>query len=91
MRNGSKYWFEYHCYESDKSADAALWYHSHQRATILQQIEPGYGKTMKARLENGEPAVYRIKFNDEFIADAFEDELMVTKKHFCRPNPPTNT
>lgn len=82
--------FEYHCYEGHDSADAQLWYRSHQKVTVLKQTEKGAGKTKLERANNGQPAVYRVRFADGYIAEAIEDELMDSRKGFFRPNPPKN-
>jgi hypothetical protein len=82
-------WFEYHCYEGHDSADAQLWYHSHQQVKILKICFNGTGATPEERAENGHPAGYTIQFNNGFKADVFEDELMKDKKDFFRPNPPS--
>ena len=81
------YWFEYHCFESDESCDAKLWHHSHQRVKILGLVEPGYGKNELNRGEEGQPAVFNVKFADGFKYDAYEDELMSSKRSFVRPAP----
>ena len=85
---GKSYWFEYHCLESEESCDAELWHHSHMKAKVLSLEEPGYGKTMKERGEEGQPAVYKIQFEDGFKHSAFEDEILESPKHFFRPSPP---
>ncbi len=81
--------FEYHCLESEDSADAELWYRSHQIVTVLSLVEPGGGETQEERAENGEPAVYRVRFSDGFTVDVYEDELSDTKEVWYRPDPPT--
>jgi hypothetical protein len=88
---GSKCWFEYHCYEGKDSADAHLWYRSHQPITIVSLIEKGYGKTQQERGDNGHPAMYKIRFQDGFEGGVFEDEIMDSKKEFYRPDPPRKT
>lgn len=88
LKLGIRRYFEYHCFESDQSCDAALWYRSHQRVRVLELVEPGYGKTKADRADNGQPAVYKVGFNDGFVGDVFEDELYSTKKQFFRPDPP---
>lgn len=80
--------FEYHCWESSQSSDAELWYRSHQRVTVLRIVEPGVGRTFMERCEAGNPRVFRIRFEDGFEGDAFEDELVRSRKEFCRPSPP---
>ena len=87
---GRELWFEYHCFESEKSSDAELWHHSHQKATVIA-IAPNDGMeipTFEERLNCGQPIVYKIRFKDGFESDAAEDELMDNKKNFERPNPP---
>ena len=85
---GNTYWFEYHCYEGHDSADAQLWYRSHQKVKVLSLVEKGYGKTKIERGDNGQPAVDKIQFEDGFIGDAMEDEIMYSTSEFFRPNPP---
>ena len=87
---GSTVWFEYHCWEDPKSADAQLWYHSHQRVTIIGFAEnDGMDiPTQKERAEAGQPICYQVRFADGFTDTACEDELLTDKKQFCRPNPP---
>ena len=80
--------FEYHCLESPKSADAQLWYRSHQQVRVLGISERGVGLTFTERCENACPRMYRIRFADGFERDAFEDELVRDAKHFCSPAPP---
>ena len=38
--------------------------------------------------ENGEPRVYRARFEDGFEYDVWEDEVMNSPNEFYRPNPP---
>ena len=85
---GKEFWFEYHCLESPSSQDSEIWYHSHQKVKVLDIVELGNGKTKEERLEIGEPRIYKVKFNDDFICDIFEDELLNNKSEFCRPEPP---
>lgn len=85
---GEQMWFEYHCFESEKSCDKHLWKRSHQLVNILDISEMGGGDTMYERLNNGEPRVYRIEFDDGLVGDAFEDELMLSPEEFIRPDPP---
>lgn len=82
---GKTYWFEYHCFESEESCDAELWHRTHKKIKILKLVEKGAGRTKKSRLENGQPAVYSVQFNDGRIFDAFEDEILDSKKQFTRP------
>ena len=79
---GKEFWFEYHCFESDKSGDAQLWYRSHQKVIVI-----GRGEDDHDEFPN-EPKVYRIQFEDGFIGDAWDDELMDSPEDFYRPDPP---
>lgn len=90
LKPGTKRWFEYHCWESNDSADAELWHRSHQQVEVLDcDNAKEYGKyTWKERQEDGNPLVYRIRFADGHVGAAFEDELLYRKSQFCRPNPP---
>lgn len=85
---GKTKWFEYHCLESPASRDAELWYHSHQKIKILSIITPGNGDTPIERGENGEPRSYKVRFEDGFEYDIFEDEVMNSPEEFYRPDPP---
>lgn len=90
IKIGNKYWFEYHCLESHKSCDSEIWYRSHQQVIVIKIMELGFGLTKTERLKNGEPRVYKVKFDDGFEYDVFEDELMNSKDEFYRPDPPKN-
>ena len=83
---GEQAYFEYHCFESEKSCDAELWHRTHQPVTVLKKSEPGMGATLMERGENGAPAVYRIQFKDGYEYDAFEDELMTDPSGYYRPD-----
>ena len=86
---GKEYWFEYHCYENEKSCDAEIWYRSHQKVLVLSISDFGGGDTESERAEFGEPRVYKIRFKDGLEWDVFEDELMNSPEEFFRPNPPS--
>jgi len=83
---GKEFWFEYHCFESDESCDSEIWYRSHQKVKVLSVSEWSLDE-LKDRIEDGQPRVYSVKFNDGFIADVLEDELMESKDEFYRPEP----
>jgi hypothetical protein len=87
---GSKWYFEYHCYEGHDSADAKLWYHSHQVVEILScENDDEFGDlTFEERIDNGTPLVYKVKFSDGFKSEVFEDELCASPEDYCRPDPP---
>lgn len=86
---GSRASFEYHCNESHDSAHAQWWYRSHQRVTVLGVAEcDGLWGTMAERAEAGTPKCYVVRWADGFEATVFEDELLVDRRGFCRPDPP---
>ena len=93
---GDKVWFEYHCWEDDKSQDAELWHHSHQRVTIIR-VAPNdaYTPSMKDPIakeaDRYEAAIligYYVRFKDGFVAEAMEDELLDSRSDFERADPP---
>jgi hypothetical protein len=84
---GKEFWFEYHCLESDESCDSEIWYRSHQKVKVLYVSEWSFDE-LQDRTEDGQPRVYSVKFNDGFIADVLEDELMESTNEFYRPDPP---
>lgn len=85
---GKEFYFEYHCLESPSSMDAEIWYHSHQKCSVLKISALGGGETAIERSQNGEPRCYEVKFKDGFTCDVFEDELMNSEDEYYRPNPP---
>lgn len=87
---GEKAYFEYHCLESHQSADAELWYRSHQEIEILSEEDSDAwdGATLGERTETGHLKVYKVKFSDGFMGTAMEDELFVNPAGFYRPDPP---
>jgi hypothetical protein len=96
-KRGQILFFEYHCWESHASADAELWYRSHQRVKVLGLApNDGYYPKDKVlpihsfadRCEAGCPICYKVKFTDGHIGDVFEDELLDSPKEYQRPNPP---
>ena len=72
----STIYFEYHCWESEDSSDAELWHHTHQQVEVLQNIT----------LDHDEFKMYRVKFNDGFEYDVFEDELLDSPDEYERPD-----
>lgn len=91
IAQGEEKWFEYHCNESHNSADAELWYRSHQKVKILRidNLQDFHeSTTMEERLEDmGSPIVYNIRFEDGFEGSAFEDELLNSPEEYCRKDP----
>ena len=86
---GDRAWYEYHCLESDDSADAALWHRSHQQITVLGRgADEDLGGTFQERAEAGCPNVYQVRFADGYEGTAFEDELLTGPEHYERPAPP---
>ena len=90
---GKRYWFEYHCNESDDSSDAIVWRHSHQQCTLISfdDGEPCFYPTIIERGEAGMVLVYRVRFDDGLEWTVFEDELVDSPDDFYRPDPPTET
>lgn len=95
-RIGSRFWFEYHCWESHESGDAEVWYRSHQQCTVLGFCDPDSGadaapcayETFEERADAGEVLTYRVRFDDGLEWTVFEDELLTSKDDFCRDDPP---
>ena len=90
---GSRPWFEYHCYEGHDSADAAIWYRSHQQATIISVDETCDAfvcgiVTRKERDESACSLMYCVRFDDGHEATVFEDELLDSPAEYYRPDPP---
>lgn len=86
---GSVRWFEYHCLESPTSADAKLWYRSHQKVTVGACENSEYGDlSQDERYEAGCLLAYKVTFSDGFTGTAMEDELLESRKEFYRPDPP---
>lgn len=88
---GVEMYFEYHCWESDKSADAQLWYHSHRKVTVLECNNPEYYdacKTAKGRINNGILLAYQVRFSCGCEFEAMEDELFDRESEYRRPDPP---
>lgn len=82
--------FEYHCYEGHDSADAELWYRSHQPVMVLGVAE-GKGNIALPEQERYEGAaliVYKVRFADGHVGTVFEDELMDDERGYYRPDPP---
>lgn len=69
-------WFEYHCLEAEDSADAALWHRTHQRVTVLRPLA----------LRESDYEMYEIRFADGYVGHVMADELMRSRKQFCRPD-----
>lgn len=72
----AKAWFEYHCFESEQSADADIWQRTHQKVTVLRMLRP----------DESDYEMYEIQFADGLIRDVFADELMNTQSKFERPD-----
>jgi len=87
---GEMAYFEYHCYMGHDSADAELWYRTHQPVLVVKMTNPGVGRTYNDRADSGAPRMYRIRFLDGLVSEAFEDELFTDTKYWRRLfNPPS--
>ena len=87
---GHTFWFEYHCYEGHDSADAKVWYRSHQQCVVqdFADCDPAAFTTFEERADAGHSIVYRVRFADGLEWDVFEDELLDSRDQFCRSDPP---
>ena len=90
IKQGTKVFFEYHCQETHDSADADLWYRSHQKVVVgeCDNLKEFGDLTFRERLEGCCPLVYLILFSDGFEGNAFEDELLDSEDQYDRPQPP---
>lgn len=92
---GDRPWFEYHCLESDESCDADVWRRSHQQVEVLEiptnqeAAAQSAELTPQERIAEGIPRMYRVRWDDGFVYDVFEDELGATEGFFTRPEPKT--
>lgn len=74
--------FEYHCWESEESADADLWHRSGQALVAAVHDEGDHdclrslGLTFEERGAEGQPCTLRVTFADGHVADAWEDEVI---------------
>ena len=84
---GKEFWFEYHCFESDESCDAEIWYRSHQKVKVVDVAHWSLDDK-EFRYEDGQFRVYIVEWKDGFRYDVFEDELMESPDEFYRPDPP---
>ena len=84
---GKEFWFEYHCFESDESCDAEIWYRSHQKVKVVDVAHWSLDDK-EFRYEDGQFRVYIVEWEDGFQYDVFEDELMESPNEFYRPSPP---
>ena len=75
---GKAYFFEYHCTESEKSCDAELWHHTHQKVTILRRLKN------KVEVDESIGRMYRVKFPDGFEYDVLEEELLDSPRQYTR-------
>lgn len=66
--------FEYHCYEGEDSSDAKLWHHTHQEVRVM------------SKLDDTETPMYKVKFNDGFTYEVFNDELLKSPSEYYRPD-----
>ena len=84
---GKEFWYEYHCFESDDSCDAEIWYRSHQKVKVVDVAHWSFEK-LEERIADAQFRVYLVEWKDGFQYDVFEDELMESKDEFYRPDPP---
>jgi len=84
---GKYFWFEYHCYESPESCDGEIWYRSHQKVKVLSVSEWSFD-SLQDRINDGQPRVYLVEWEDGFQYDVYEDELFESPNEFYRSSPP---
>jgi hypothetical protein len=86
---GQQYWFEYHCWESDESADAPLWHRSHEKVTIVKRMKDDAweGSTFEERNEAGALMAFLARWDNGFEWCVIEDELLDSPSDFFRPDP----
>lgn len=82
---GKEFWFEYHCWENEKSVDAEIWKHTHQKVTVLSISEYSH-ENLEDRISDGNPRTYKVRFEDGFECDVFEDELLNNPEEYNRPD-----
>ena len=89
--DGSVRWFEYHCWEDPRSDDADLWYRSHQQVRVVQRVNTDrtYAPTPEERAHEGDSLSYLVEFLSDGYQDTIgEDELLLSRDEFERPDPP---
>jgi 2'-5' RNA ligase len=82
---GKTYWFEYHCWESEESADAELWHHTHQKVLVYGRGDGDYDECPVC----GEFPCWnswKIRFPDGYEHTAAPDELLKSRSEFERPD-----
>jgi hypothetical protein len=92
---GERPWFEYHCWESEQSSDAQMWFRSHEQVEVLAHDAADHDclrpLPYDERAESCQPCLYTIRFNDGFTGTCFEDELFANTLAYERPDPPKYT
>lgn len=68
FKKGDRVFFEYHCFQSEHSADARLWHHTRQYATVIDVLH-------YPRVDRDNDPTYEVKFADGHIDEAQVDEV----------------
>jgi len=68
FKKGDRIFFEYHCWQSEHSADARLWHHTRQYAAVI-------GVLHYPRVDRDNDPTYEVKFADGHIDEAQVDEV----------------
>ena len=71
-------WFEYHCTEAEWSQDAELWHHTHERYTVIAEID-------NDGLSYEVPTA-RIRLASGYEGHAVMDELLASPDEYYRPD-----
>lgn len=74
---GKTYWFEYHCDETDTSADVHLRNRSRSRVKVLKL-------SGDSAPDDQDALVWEVQFDDGFVAPAFDDELLDSPEQYQR-------
>lgn len=94
---GQRAWFEYHCWESEQSNDAQAWFRSHEQVEVLSHDATDHdclrsdGLSREGRSDEGQPCLYRVRFEDGLTWHVFEDELFDSRADFSLADPPAYT
>ena len=90
---GETYWFEYHCWEDEDSADAELWHHTHQQVVVTGRGDGDMDECVLCPYDedtmgsSGEVwNSWKIRFRDGYTHTAAPDELMKDPGEFSRPD-----
>lgn len=87
-RIGACYHFEFLGNEDEDSNEAYLWRRSHSLVDVLALAETPAFTTFIERVNEHNPLVYTVQFEDGTIEEVFEHELLDHSDEYTRPDPP---